>query len=65
MIAQVTGTVRWRETIDFMIQEGIDTFIECANGKVMAGLIRRIAPSAQMLSAGDAESVANVLSVLK
>jgi [acyl-carrier-protein] S-malonyltransferase len=64
MIAQVTGSVRWRESIDFMVKEGIDTFIECANGKVMAGLIRRIAPDAQMVSAGDAESIQNVLSIL-
>jgi [acyl-carrier-protein] S-malonyltransferase len=64
MIAQVTGSVRWRESVDFMKAQGIDTFIECANGKVMAGLIRRIAPEAQMLSAGDAESVQNVLTIL-
>ena len=64
MIAQVTGSVRWRESVDFMVKEGIDTFIECANGKVMAGLVRRIAPDAQMVSAGDAESIQNVLSIL-
>ena len=61
LLDQITGTVRWRESVDFMIGQGVDTFIECANGKVIAGLVRRMAPTATILSAGDSESVAEVL----
>ena len=65
LLAQITGTVRWRESVEFMARQGIDTFIECANGKVMAGLIRRICPEATMLSVGDVETVFSVLELLR
>jgi len=65
LLAQITGTVRWQESVEFMACQGVDTFIECANGKVMAGLIRRICPETTMLSVGDAETMSPVLELLK
>jgi [acyl-carrier-protein] S-malonyltransferase len=43
LIAQVTGTVRWRESIHFMAQSGVTSFYEVGAGKVLTGLIKRIA----------------------
>ncbi len=42
LVQQVTGRVRWRESIEFMAENGIETVIECGHGKVLSGLIKRI-----------------------
>jgi [acyl-carrier-protein] S-malonyltransferase len=52
LVAQVTGAVRWRESVEYMSVEGVTRFIEVGPGKVLAGLVRRIAPSATVLSVG-------------
>lgn len=44
MLEQVTGSVHWYEGINAMLAEGVDAFIECGPGKVLTGLIKRIAP---------------------
>ncbi len=45
LIHQVTGRVRWRESIDSMVKQGVTTMIEVGAGKVLTGLSKRIAPS--------------------
>jgi [acyl-carrier-protein] S-malonyltransferase len=52
LIAQVTGMVRWRESIEFMAKNGISVFVECGAGKVLSGPVKRIAPQARGLSIG-------------
>ncbi|WP_193731241.1 ACP S-malonyltransferase [Komagataeibacter sp. FXV3] len=42
LVRQVTGTVRWRESVDAMVGMGIDSFVEIGSGKVLAGLVKRI-----------------------
>ena len=58
LIAQVTGTVRWRETVAFMAGEGVTTFYELGAGKVLSGLVKRIAEGASGVSIGTPEDVA-------
>src|SRR5882724_2362207 len=58
LIAQVTGTVRWRESIAFMAQAGVTTFYEIGCGKVLSGLVKRIADGASGVSLGTPEDVA-------
>jgi [acyl-carrier-protein] S-malonyltransferase len=58
LIAQVTGTVRWRESIAFMAQAGVTTFYEIGSGKVLSGLVKRIADGASGVSLGTPEDVA-------
>jgi len=57
LVAQVTGTVRWRESIAFMAAAGVDTFYELGAGKVLSGLIKRIAEGAKGIAIGTPEDV--------
>jgi [acyl-carrier-protein] S-malonyltransferase len=57
LVRQVTGTVRWRESVAFMAGEGVSRFVEVGSGKVLAGLIRRIADGAATLSVGSPADV--------
>jgi [acyl-carrier-protein] S-malonyltransferase len=58
LVQQATGTVRWRESISFMAGAGVMTFYEVGSGKVLAGLIRRIADTATASSIGTPEDIA-------
>jgi len=58
LIAQVTGTVRWRESVAFMASAGVDTFYEVGSGKVLSGLVKRIANGATGTAIGTPEDVA-------
>jgi [acyl-carrier-protein] S-malonyltransferase len=58
LVAHVTGTVRWRESIAFMAQAGVTTFYEVGSGKVLSGLVKRIAEGATGVSIGTPEDVA-------
>lgn len=57
LVAQVTGRVRWRETITYMAQNGITTLYEVGSGRVLTGLARRIERDLDGLSIGTAEDI--------
>jgi [acyl-carrier-protein] S-malonyltransferase len=42
LVEQVTGTVRWRESISFMADQGVELVYEIGAGKVLTGMVRRI-----------------------
>jgi [acyl-carrier-protein] S-malonyltransferase len=58
LVAQVTGTVRWRESIVFMANAGVTRFYEVGAGKVLSGLVKRIAEGASGVSIGTPDDVA-------
>jgi len=60
LIAQVTGTVRWRESVVYMAGAGVTNFYEVGAGKVLSGLIRRLAEGAVVTAIGSPEDVAAV-----
>ena len=57
LVEQVTGTVRWRESVLFMAQAGVTKFVECGAGKVLAGLLKRIDPNVSGISVGQPADV--------
>jgi [acyl-carrier-protein] S-malonyltransferase len=57
LIEQVTGTVRWRESVLFMERAGVTTFYEIGAGKVLTGLIKRIVETATVSSIGTPEDI--------
>jgi [acyl-carrier-protein] S-malonyltransferase len=58
LIAQVTGTVRWRECVGYMAAHGVTTFYELGAGKVLTGLLKRIAENARGIAVGTPDDVA-------
>jgi len=57
LIAQVTGTVRWRECVAFMAGQGVTTFHEVGAGKVLSALVKRIAEGARGVAIGTPDDV--------
>ena len=57
LVAQVTGTVRWRELVAFMAGQGVTTFYEVGAGKVLSGLVKRTAEGAEGVAIGTPEDV--------
>lgn len=57
LVEQVTGTVRWRESVEWLAGNGIDTLVELGSGKVLSGLARRIDRSLTALSVSGAADV--------
>ena len=50
LIAQLTSPVRWTQSVQHMVKDGATIFIECGPGKVLQGLVKKIAPEAETMS---------------
>ncbi|MEO8251855.1 MAG: ACP S-malonyltransferase [Chloroflexota bacterium] len=61
---QVHSPVEWVRSVQRMVAEGVDTFVECGPGATLSGMVRRIAPQARTLHAFDTASVAVSASAL-
>ncbi len=64
LVEQVTATVRWRESVIAMTELGINSFIELGAGKVLSGLVRRIAPDVATASVGTPAEIEQLLKLL-
>ena len=65
MPQQIYSSVHWTQTIQKMVEEGVDTFIEIGPGKVLAGLNKKIAPEAAIYNVFDKASLDNTVTALK
>ena len=59
LVRQVSSPVRWLESIELLIKEGIDTFVEVGPGKVLTGLMRQISREVKCFNVEDAASLKN------
>jgi [acyl-carrier-protein] S-malonyltransferase len=57
LAVQVTAPVRWITSVQYMLDQGVDTFVEIGPGSVLTRLIKRIAPDVRLINVCDAESV--------
>ena len=62
LIKQITGRVRWRETINYISQNGVDKVIEIGSGKALTGMIRRINKDINCYNIGSSDDLNKFLS---
>jgi [acyl-carrier-protein] S-malonyltransferase len=58
LVEQVTGTVRWRESVEFLAGAGVTKLVEVGAGKVLSGLVKRIATGIEAVCVGTPDDVA-------
>lgn len=64
LVEQVTGQVRWRETVEWFAANGVTTLYEVGSGKVLTGLARRISKEVSGVTVGSTEEIAAALAAL-
>jgi [acyl-carrier-protein] S-malonyltransferase len=65
MPKQIYSSVHWTQTIQKMVENGVDTFIEIGPGKVLAGLNKKIAPETTVYNVFDKASLETTVDALK
>lgn len=65
LTAQIKSPVRFMQSVEYMIEKGVDTFIEIGPGKALSGFIKKINRSVTVLNVEDESTLNNVLEVLK
>ena len=64
LAAQLTGSVRWTATLQWLAEAGVDSFVEIGPGEVLSGLVKRVARGAARTSVGDPDSLAAYVATL-
>ena len=64
LIKQISSPLFWEDSINKLTADGFDTFIEIGPGKVLSGLVKRIAKDAKVLNVEDVKSMGETLSAL-
>lgn len=64
LVRQVSGTVRWQESVERLVREGVTTFVEVGPGGVLSGLVRKIARGARVLNVDSPESLEATVAAL-
>lgn len=64
LVAQVTGKVRWRETMEVLESYRVETFIEIGPSKVLTGITKRMLPEAKAFACGNLKELDAVLAIL-
>lgn len=57
LVAQVSRAVQWRRSVEYMLESGVERFVEIGPGRVLTGLIKRIARKSELVNIGDAEAI--------
>ncbi|MCO5385458.1 ACP S-malonyltransferase [Desulfosporosinus sp.] len=65
LVEQVSGAVLWEQSVRHLLELGVDTFIECGPGKVLTGLVKKMAPDTHLLRVEDKASMEMSLAYLK
>ena len=65
LVEQVSGSVRWQQSVETMIREGVDTFVEIGPGKTLTGFLRKIDKNVKAYHIGSWEEAVQVCEELK
>ena len=61
LVSQIESRVRWRESINYMIKNGVNNFIEIGPGKVLSGLVKRIDKKVKVSAINNEEDINELL----
>ena len=64
LVEQVTSSVRWEDSMRYLLGQGFTRFIELGPGKALGGFMKRIDPNAVMLNVADAASLEATVAAL-
>jgi [acyl-carrier-protein] S-malonyltransferase len=64
LVRQVSGAVRWQESVETLTREGVTTFVEVGPGSVLSGLVRKIARGTRVLGVDSPESLEAAVAAL-
>jgi [acyl-carrier-protein] S-malonyltransferase len=64
LVRQVSGAVRWQESVELLAREGVDVFVEVGPGAVLSGLVRKIAKEARVLNVDSPGSLETAVAAL-
>ncbi|AHF07611.1 ACP S-malonyltransferase [Desulfitobacterium metallireducens] len=65
LVNQVSAPVLWEQSIRYLQEQGVDTFLELGSGRVLAGLVKKIVPEATLLNVNNLASLEKSLAYLK
>ena len=65
LVAQVTGVVRWRESIGYLGSQGVSLLVELGAGRVLTGLSKRMVPKAKCIAASTPDEIAQAAELLR
>ena len=61
LIKQITSRVRWRESVEYMINNGVNEFIEIGPGKILSGLVKRINKDVKVFNINSIDDITNYI----
>ena len=61
LIKQITSRVKWRESVEYMIKNGVNEFIEIGPGKVLSGLVKRINKDVKVFNINSIDDITNYI----
>lgn len=64
LVEQVTGSVRWRESMLFAVENGVDAIVEAGSGKVLTGMAKRISPDLKGIALNTPQDIEDFLKTL-
>lgn len=64
MVEQIYSSVYWKQSISYMVENGVDTFIEIGPGKVLSGMVKKISRASKVYNVYDIESLNSVVESL-
>jgi [acyl-carrier-protein] S-malonyltransferase len=65
LITQIYSPVRWEETVKYLLDNGVETFVEVGPGKVLSGLVKKVHRRAKVISISDHETLQEAVSLLQ
>jgi [acyl-carrier-protein] S-malonyltransferase len=65
LVRQVSGAVRWQQSVELLAREGVTTFVELGPGSVLSGLVKKTVPGVRTLSVDSPQSLEAALGELR